>query len=495
MGREHSARRVTDLVDDGIDPSDYRAAIPITRPGPEPAEASKQVLRLFAAYTLVGLPLHCCVCLLAMRSLGLATLAVLVVATALAAVAAAKWLALEDLLQKLPLLVCVALVGCGLIYLAGTSSRQWGTGSVEFFGTLFIVVAVLSVLSHLYRPLADAYQTVTLKIPVRDLAVAAAGFLVSLGLAAFMQLLTRPAATLLAFTVAGGFAALVVAEYVAWMRANPDRSLDREAVGPSKRGTKVHRMVLLGGIIAGFGYALFVVLLVTPPRDSAWTAPSPLLARRADGVTVMRLWSAAVFLGGVLLINAALDCLRRPKHPLQNCRLAWNALVVFLTYPGTTHPLAHRISVRWLRPQSVRLVLAGVTLCTTTTALLVRSNKSPEESTRVKPAAVAPAAATGTPLVPFAGADASNQFPIPLHQNGGTTVTAALPYAPHPVSTPPATEPRPSLPAATQLIDFAVGLVIAPPFLVYALVWVFGVGALPWYHARFEKPETGTPTH
>ncbi|MEO2089899.1 MAG: hypothetical protein ABGY75_10435, partial [Gemmataceae bacterium] len=43
--------------------------------------------------------------------------------------------------------------------------------------------------------------------------------------------------------------------------------------------------------------------------------------------------------------------------------LAWRPLAVFLTYPDTRHPLAHRLRFRWLRPKAVRLGLtAGLLL-------------------------------------------------------------------------------------------------------------------------------------
>ncbi|MBX9584628.1 MAG: hypothetical protein K2X87_30365, partial [Gemmataceae bacterium] len=98
---------------------------------------------------------------------------------------------------------------------------------MELLGGVLILVTVVSILGSLYRPLSAAYQTVTLKIPFRDLCVAAAAMLVSLGLAALGQTLPRPALPILTCALAGALAGLVVVEYAAWARANPGRSLER----------------------------------------------------------------------------------------------------------------------------------------------------------------------------------------------------------------------------------------------------------------------------
>ena len=104
MAREWSARKTTPLVEGAIDPSDFRAAFAFVREGLALPEARKQVLRLLAAYTLIFLPLQVGVYILAARSVGLAAAISLVLAAALAAIAVARWLGLDELLQKLPLL-------------------------------------------------------------------------------------------------------------------------------------------------------------------------------------------------------------------------------------------------------------------------------------------------------------------------------------------------------------------------------------------------------
>lgn len=234
MTLERSPRKKTPLVEGAINPSGFRAAYAVWRQGLALPDARKQVIRLLAAYTLIFLPLQVGVYILAARSVGLAAAITLVLSAALAAIAVARWLGLDELLQKLPLLLLLVLVGAGLLYLAGESTGRRDTASFEFFGTLFIVIAVVSVLGNLYQPLAAAYQTLTLKTPARDLAIAAAGLLVSLALLAVSQVLDRSSAVLLALTLSGGYAALVVAEHVAWMRANPARSLDDDTPDATK---------------------------------------------------------------------------------------------------------------------------------------------------------------------------------------------------------------------------------------------------------------------
>lgn len=135
----------------------------------DPTVARKQTIRLLATYTLLWLPVHCGICWLASYSLGLAAAAVTVASFA---AAFAKWLGLEDLLQKLPLIVGLGLILVGLAFLPSLPNlKAWG--GFEFFGVFTILIMVISILSGLYRPMAAAYQTVTLKTPSQDLCVSA----------------------------------------------------------------------------------------------------------------------------------------------------------------------------------------------------------------------------------------------------------------------------------------------------------------------------------
>ncbi|MBY0398053.1 MAG: hypothetical protein K2X91_16520, partial [Thermoleophilia bacterium] len=216
MSRKWTARKLSTLDEAAIAAGAFAPAYPLHRAGPEPAAARRQVLRLFTAFTLLWLPVHCGICWLSTNSLGLATGAVHVIAAALIAVALAKWLALEDMLQTLPLLLVLGLIGLGLVYFTSSPPPRWGQGGADFFLGLFILVAVVSVLGGLYRPMAAAYQTVTLKTHFRDLCVGGAAMLLSLGIVAVAHALPKFGMEVLACALAGGYAGIVVVEYAAW---------------------------------------------------------------------------------------------------------------------------------------------------------------------------------------------------------------------------------------------------------------------------------------
>jgi hypothetical protein len=482
--REWSAPRKRPLVEAQIDASDFRPVFALFRDGPNLADARKQVLRLLAAYVLIFLPLQVGVYVLAARSVALASAITFVLAAALAAVAVAKRLGLEELLQKLPLILVFVLVGAGLLYLAGESSRKRDAGSFEFFGTLFLVIAVVSVLGNLYQPLAAAYQTLTLKTPVRDLALAAAGLLVALALVAVSQALNPSTAVLLAFTLSGGYAALVVAEYVAWMRANPARSLDKDTPDATKVGSDWHQArVLASGLVTGFSYGLFLLLVIWPPQGPMWTEPRAASGGLLDGITVVRLWCVVFFCLGLFGLNASLGSLRWTTRTALCLRLACDALVLFLTYPKTSHPLAYRLSTKWLRPVGVRLALTGLVLSTSTTALLVSVRKPTE-------AAPAPKAAAATPPVGMT-------YPRPLHAMDDLTPInrwkADSDDAPFVSPANPGQERSGTLataePNSASAESFGVCvliLVLFSPALIYAMVFTLGMLALPHYYERYE---------
>lgn len=490
MSRQWTARRTTALVESEIESSDFRAAIPLYRAGPGPADARRHVLRLFAAYALVLLPLQVGVYLLAAHSVGLTVSVTLVFAAVLAAVALAKWMRLEDLLQKLPLLVFLALAGTGLLYLAAQSSRARDAGGIEFFGALFIVIAIVSVLGHLYLPLAAAYQTLTLKTPARDLAVAAVGLIVSLALAAGGHALPHRAALLLAFTLSGGYTSLVVAEYMAWARANPDRGLDRP--GQEGSGSTPHTGgVLVFGLVTGLSYGLFVTLVARPPQGSPWRDPTDFLGFKSDGLTTVRLWCLAFFIGGIVGTNFALGTLRRPRQTGANWMLTCDALVVFLTYPNTKHPLAHRINSKWLRPLAVRLALTAL-VCSAATNAFVSSTRradvvpNSEKETVAEPLGRAMPDAhlhAGEKLPQFGGWHAGfgngpASFPTPDGQ---------------PRTTSTETTDGNAETMAERFVSSAAILVLFPPALIYALVFTLGAIALPHYYHRYEAPAVHGP--
>lgn len=497
MSRKWTASRKKPLVEAEINPSDFRAAYTLVREGPALADARKQVLRLLAAYTLMLLPLQVGVYVLAVRSVGLAAAITLVLSAAFAALAVAKYLGLEELLQKLPLLLVLVLVGIGLLYLAGEAPRKKDAGGFEFFGTFFIVIALVSVLGSLYQPLAAAYQTLTLKTPVRDLAFASAGLLVSLALVAVSQVLNPTTAVLLAFTLSGGYAALVVAEYVAWMRANPARSLDKDTPAASDAGNNRHQVrVLLSGLVTGFSYGLFVVLIIWQPQGPPWTDPTLLSGRLLNGITVVRIWCVVFFCIGLFGMNTSLDSLRLAKRTALTWRLAWDAVVVFLTYPNTSHPLAHQIRAKWLRPVGVRLVLSGFVLSTSTTALLVSARKPTDSAPAPKVAVVAPPVSGMTyPMTHSRPIHAMDDLtPIKRWKADSDDAPFAAPanHAPTPSVPPAAAEPDSF--SAEVFVACAVILVLFSPALIYAMVFTLGMLALPHYYQRYEVPASVVPT-
>ncbi len=515
MSRKWTARKTTAFDPAAFDPAAFDSPYPVFRAGPDQPAARKEVLRLLTGFTLLGLPLHCGICWLAGHSLGLAAAAVLVTVAATLAVAVARWLGLDDLLQRLPLLLVLGLAGVGLVFVSSLPAKGLGGGGgIEFVGVVLILVTAVSVLGSLYRPLAAAYQTVTLKVPSRDLCVAAAAMLVSLGFAAVSQTCPRFVPPVLACVLAAGFAGLVVVEYAAWARANPAASLERvlafdsppAASGGTPRrpaGPIDGRTALLGSALFGLSYGLVSAL----PSHGAGMLR---LLRPAEGWTPETAKEAVAAIFGVGLLgmpvgwawaSSALSALRF-TNPLVAPRLAWDALAVFLTYPETAHPLAHRLHTPWLRPLSVRLAGAGVVLVAAATTAV-----TPPE----KPAAAAPGkAAVPDKVVPPAARPAppwphGPQFGLP--EDGfagrgpgwGGNAFGNGQFNPPPVWLPPevpAPEAAAALPAGDGVgrlfLTAAVAAVLGPVFL-YAMVVVLGAAALPTYFRHFEKPEPAAP--
>ena len=123
--RTLTARKHTTLDEAAIAAPKFARADPMFRAGPEPGAAGRQALRLLVAHTFLWLPAHGGICWLASHSPDLAAAAVIVMAAAALAVAFAKWLALEDLLQKLPLLLVLVLVFVGLAYFPSPPNPSW----------------------------------------------------------------------------------------------------------------------------------------------------------------------------------------------------------------------------------------------------------------------------------------------------------------------------------------------------------------------------------
>ena len=503
MSRKWSPRKTTAFVAAAVDPAGFSIPDPITRDGPEPAVARREVLRLLTGFTLLGLPVHCGICWVAGHSLGLATAAVLVTVAATLAVAAARWLGLDDLLQRLPLLL--VLVGIGLVFVSSLPAKGWQSGGFEVLGMVLILITVVSILGSLYRPLAAAYQTVTQKVPFRDLCVAAAAMLVSLGFAAVNQTCPRFVPPLLACVLAAGFAGLVVIEYAAWARANPTTSLERVRAfdgPPAPAGGKARKpagpidggTALLGAALFGLSYGLLSTLplygaewmrLLRPPEG--WTAEeatesfATLFAVGLIGMPLGWAWTAS-----------ALSALRFPNLFLAP-RVAWDALAVFLTYPEASHPLAHRLHTRWLRPLSVRLGGAFVVLVAVATSAVTPPEK-PRAAARENKAATRP---TSPPQRQrFAPSD--DEFSGHGPGLGGQGHRTGPFNSPLPTAAPsdvPSAEAaaRPLGDGIVRLFRAALAAAVAGPAFLYLMVVVLGAAALPTYFRYFEKPDSPAP--
>ena len=500
MSRKWTARKNSVFNETAVDPAAYASPYPVFRAGPEQAVARKEVLRLLTGFTFFGLPIHWGIGWLASHSLGLAVAAVLLTAAALLAVAFARWLQLEELLQRLPLLLLVGLVGVGLVYFSSLPTKGWGGGGTELFGSVFILFAVVSVLGGLYRPLAAAYRTVTLGIPLRDLCVAAAAMLVSLGLAAVGQTFPKTVMPILTCGLAGGLAGLIVTEYAAWARANPARSLERVLAfdGPRTNPDKKPRNAVpciergaafFGALLFGFSFGLCSPLFQN--------SKGPVSAADSALVELQPLFIPLGLLGvptGLVVLSSMLSSLRLPRPDLA-LSLAWDALVVFLTYPETAHPLAHRIHTPWLRPISVRLAGTVTVLVATATTLTIRE----APPTAAEPQKAASPAIPWTPRPPAAPRFIpEGDRELARLEGGGVDEFMPGRFDPHPSpsSVAPATAggPGQSAPSsAGQVAPIAVSAaaaVLLPPVFLYLMVWLVGTAALPNYFEHFEKPET-----
>jgi hypothetical protein len=497
MSRKWTARKATTLDVSAIDSEAFSPAYPIFRPGPEPAAARRQASRLLAGYTLLWLPVHCGVLWLAARSPGLAAGVVLATAGALFAVALAKWLGLEEVLQRLPLLLGLGLLAVGLAYLTAQPREAWA--GIEFVGGVFLLVVAVSVLGGLYRPLAAAYQTVTLNTPVRDLCVGAGAALVSLGVALLAVSIPRAALELLAWALTGGFAGLVVLEYTAWARANPDVGLERALeFDPKEEGED-------GGADAAgpcanaldaslFGACLGALALIAreglSPTEGLGRLLLPLAGGDPKGLAELlgSVFLFALVAGTVVFIQttSALNGRGLPR-PFLACRVAWDAVVLFVTYPDVKHPLAHRLRTPWLRPVSVRLALSGAVLLTVATALFVPAEKRPGR------APDAPAAAPAAPPERwrYEGAHDPEVARALGMQPGAYASEEFVPPQSSAAGEPPAPGQPPGSADSTlaRYVTAAAAAALGPPAVLFLVVCLLGLVVLPTYFDYFEKPE------
>lgn len=456
MPRKWTSRKLSTLDESAIAAGTFARAYPLDRAGPEPAAGNRQVLRLLTVYTLFWLPVHCGICVLSAHSLGLAVGGVILAAVALLLIALAKRLAIDDLFQWLPLLFVLGLVVLGVAFLVSRPPQPSGLAGIELFGTVVVLVTIVSILGSLHRPLSTAYQAVVAKTTSRDLGVGAIAILVSLAMTAFAQAVPRPVFAVMMSTVCGGFAGLVVIEYAAWARANPHVDLARTMAFDAPTERRGPRSTFEGACYVGLGRGLVVFGLfytVFPsPQMSGVLRYFPSAARDGEAA-VLGCWAAVgllVLMAGYSLVNGSLSA---PFGSLTAAgaragfRLSWDALRVFLTYPEAGHPLTHRLRLRWLRPVAVRHALTGLVLATVATTILTPSEK---------------------PTLPEA------------------VSTPAMSAA----TVPPATHaPRDTHAITTDLIVFvvmAIHLAVTPLLVVYGSVWLVGLSVLPTYARAFE---------
>src|SRR5262245_60492528 len=116
MYRKWTARRQSTLEISAVDAEVFQKAYVVDRAHLEPIAALRLVLQFLTAFTFLWLPVHCGICWVSTYSLGLASTAVVVTAVALLSVALARWLGLDEVLQKLPLLLILALVGVAFVF-------------------------------------------------------------------------------------------------------------------------------------------------------------------------------------------------------------------------------------------------------------------------------------------------------------------------------------------------------------------------------------------
>ncbi|MBX9623084.1 MAG: hypothetical protein K2X82_04645 [Gemmataceae bacterium] len=493
MSRVWTARKTSTFVPAAV-AAGASAPYPLSRAGPPPAAATKQALRLLVGYTLLFLPLHAGVCYFAARSPGLAVVAVPAAAVVLLTVALARWLQLDDLLQKLPLVLAVGLVGVGLVFVSSLSVPR-GLAGMDFFGGLFILIAVVSVLGSLYKPLAVTYQAVTMKTPFRDLCVAAGALLASLALALVAHALPQFVLGLYSWAVCGGYAGLVVTEYAAWARSSPGVSLELrmrfEAASPRRKEPDVVGAAL-GAAAFGAGLGVLAAFGSNVPSPSPdFVRFAHAVAREPEGVrevlAVMPPLGLVGVVFGFLKAGHSLGTMV-PGNPLAAARFGWQALVVFLTYPEVEHPLVHQLRVRWLRPPAVRAALTCAALATVATALVAPADK-PRDAQAEKSAA-SPPAVPPPPTLPRT---------IPPGDLELARITGEPPelwlgpqFAPRPAVPAPAAPAQAAKPedaGAVGLGGWVLGLVVLPPLALAVMVFYVGLHVLPAYGGFFETPE------
>lgn len=506
MPRQWTRRRLAPLNGAALDPVAFAQAYPLFRAcSTDPAAANKEALGLLLAFACLALPFHLVMKCLAAYSPVLAAGVGGAVAVGLLAVALARRLGQDELLRKLPLVLLAVLAAYGLHLLTAVRKDQMGWGGVEWVGLFLLVSTAASVAASFYQPASAAYRTVTQGTPVPTLVTAAAMTALSTGLAVMGQAIPWFVQQAVGCVAAFGYAGLVLFEYAAWVKADPALDLSAQLAAVAAARTEYERekhtltarqgrRFVSEAMQAGGLFALFLLggdgflrpdselpqLLATIEPDKAQENRELLLGLCLVG----GLW----FLIEVFSASGTL-CKERTMEGLPSLLLGWKPLVVFLTYPDTRHPLAHRLRFQWLRPKAVRLGLTAAVL------LLIPSVNS-------RPAAATPQVVTHSPAsIVVASPPAARSHPgdAELDRICGVTPDAwargeqppASVFAPAPpIPLAAGAGPSDSAPPPFPVILFFA--VVGPPAVVYSVVAALGVFILPTYRAIANDAQTPT---
>jgi hypothetical protein len=300
----------------------------------------------------------------------------------------------------------------------------------------------------------------------------------------------------------GAYAGLVVIEYAAWARANPNLGLKRTmAFVEAKKADEKNarwwdpvndvRYPAFGAACIGFGFgilAVFIENISSPSPDYRrlimWFADNQVENVR-EILGIVYLVGIFMLVGGFFIVASPLNAFKF-ADPILALRLVWSALVIFLSYPEPKNPLVHKLRMPWLRPVSVRLALTGLVLIAIATTLFQPSRPSSKDAS-----GAAAAKAPPPPVMPNRGAadgDLARMFGAPQDDFFNHRF-APPPQNPQPV---PRVEASPD-DGASRFVAMTMAVVILPPVFVYLMIWVVGLTVLPTYFNYFEQPEPFEP--
>ena len=497
MSRQWTRRRLTPLNGAALDPEAFAQAYPLFRAdSTDPTAANKEALGLLLTFVCLALPFHLAMRWLAASSPVLAAGVGGAAAIGLLVVALARRLGLDDLLRKLPLVLLVVLLAYGLHLLTAVRKDQVGWGGFEWVGMFLLITTIASVAASFYQPAAAAYRTVTQRTPVPALVTAAAVTALSVGVAVLGRATPWFVQAGVACVLAFAYAGLVLFEYAAWVKADPaldlsaqlaqvadaktDIERDRLTLSPRQGRRFLSQVMHIGFMVAAL--SVFGDSLLSPGSELTQfiTSLDPEGTDKIPEFYLLACLTAGVFLPLFLLF--ASDELNAARFPLgiPSLFLAWRPLAVFLTYPDTCHPLAHRLRFRWLRPKAVRLGLTAGLL------LIIPSvnNRPPASTPPTVTGHTAPPILTPPPVERQHPGDAELARILGVSPDewarGGQPAASAFTPAP---SAPTAAGAAPRDPAPPPFLVVLFFAVVGPPAVVYLAVAALGVLILPAYRA------------